>query len=90
MAFVIPPSGLWLRGRPPVASWVRLGVEFTTPCGDELMRRKPLLRRTNVEPETDCGRLSSRAHLGLTGARRAHLHHRNTPRKRGSSAHSCR
>ncbi len=44
---------------------------LTTPCGDELMRCKPLLRRTNVKPETDCGRLSSRAHLGLTGARRA-------------------
>jgi hypothetical protein len=50
------------------ASWVRLGVEFATSCGDEVMR--PLLRRAIDEPETDCGRLSSRTHLGLTGARR--------------------
>ena len=42
MAFVIPPFGLWLRGRSPVVSWVRLGVAFATSCDDELMWCKPL------------------------------------------------
>jgi hypothetical protein len=54
-----------------IETYLYVGVAFATPCGDELMRCKPLLRRTIVKPETDCGRLSSRAHLDLTGARRA-------------------
>jgi hypothetical protein len=54
----------WRVGRPGYLRPVKMRR-------DELMRCKPVLRGTFVRPESDCGRLSSRAHLGLTSARRA-------------------
>ena len=55
----------WRVGRPGYLRPVKMRRD------GELMRCKPLLRRAIDEPETDCGRLASRTHLGLTGARRA-------------------